>query len=404
MNEGPLKGVRVADFTFAWAGPYATTLLAFMGAEVIHVETTRRPDYSRTLSITTRQTFTGLDQSTVFNDINLGKLDITLDLRKPKAIELAKKLVKVCDVVVENMRPGVMDRLGLGYEAVKEVKPDIVYLSSSARGAKGPEREYIGYAPSFAALSGMSYIAGYPDNPPSQMMGEIDLISATASAFAILAALNYRQVTGKGQYIDLSSSETISVLIGEVLMDYIMNDRVQFRQGNRDDIMAPHNCYRAKGDEKWVSIAIATEGEWRAFCEALGNPDWTKDEKFSDAYSRWKNQEELDELITGWTLDHTPYEVMDILQRVGVAAMPFLNTEDLCYDPHLKERGLFTEVDHPVIGKKFLVSPPWKMSLTPARIYCRAPLFGEHNQYVFGELLSLKKEEIAELRREEVIY
>ncbi len=404
MTRGPLEGIRIADFTFAWAGPYASTLLAYMGAEVIHVESTRRPDHSRMISLTTRRRFSGLNQSPVFNDINMGKLGITIDLTKPKAVELAKRLVKVSDVVAQNMRPGVMERLGLGYEALREVKPDIIYLSSSARGAYGPERFYVGYAPSFAALGGLSHLTGYPDEPPAQMMGEIDLISATTSAFAILVALNHRQRTGEGQHIDLSSSETISVLLGEVLMDYDMNKRVNSRRGNRDDIMAPHNCYRCKGDDKWVSIAISSDEEWKAFCKAIGKPEWIEDERFCDAYSRKRNEEVLDRLIGQWTIDRTHLEVMDILQRVGVAAVPSFNSEELYNDPHLKERGLFTEVYHPDVGKQIVVSPPWKFSATPARIYRRSPLFGEHNNYVFGELLGMSSDEIQRLVEEKVIY
>ncbi|MCK4242059.1 MAG: CoA transferase [Dehalococcoidia bacterium] len=404
MTGGPLEGIRIADFTFAWAGPYATDLLVYMGAEAIHVESNRRPDHSRMISLTTRGRFTGLDQSSVFNDMNMGKLGITLDLTKPKAVVLAKRIVKVCDVVAQNMRPGVMERLGLGYEALQEVKPDIIYLSSSARGAHGPERTYVGYAPSFAALGGISCITGYPDGAPAQMYGEIDLISATTSAFAILAALNHKQRTGEGQHIDLSSSEATSVLIGEVLMDYFMNGRVQSRSGNRDDIMAPHNCYRCKGDDKWVSIVVSSDEEWKAFCEAIGEPEWVDDDRFCDVYSRKQNEEELDRLIRQWTIGHTHHEVMDILQKVGVAAVPSYNSEELYQDPHLKERGLFTEVDHIDGGKHIVVSPPWRFSATSARIGPRAPLFGEHNQYVFGELLGMRDEEIKSLIGERVIY
>jgi len=404
MSRGPLEGVRIADFTFQWAGPYASTLLAYMGAEAIHVESSRRPDSSRRISITTHRRYTGLNQSPVFNDINAGKLGITLDLTKPKAVKLAKRIVEVCDVVAQNMRPAVMERLGLGYEALREVKPDIIYLSSSARGAHGPECAYVGYAPGFAALGGLSHITGYPDEPPVNMAGEIDLASATTSAFAILAALNHKQRTGEGQHIDLSSSEAISVLIGEVLMDYDMNRRVQSRDGNRDDIMAPHNCYRCNGDDKWVSIVVSSDEEWEAFCEAIGKPEWTKEDRFCDAHSRKQNEEELDRLIGQWTISHTHYQVMDILQKAGVAAVPSFNSEELYRDPHLKERGLFTEIDCPAGGKQIVVSPPWKFSVTPVTIYGRGPLFGEHNQYVFGELLGMSNKEIKSLIDEQVIY
>ena len=403
MNKLPLEGIRVVDFTFAWAGPYATMLLGFMGAEVIKIESKRRLDHSRSISLTTAQVFSDPDSSPVFNDMNLSKKDVNLDLKQPKAVELAKRLIELSDVVIENMRPGVMDRLGVGYEAVREVKPDIIYLSSSARGSNGPERNYIGYAPSFGALSGLSNITGYSDGPPTVMMGEIDLISATSSAFAILTALNYRQRTGEGQHIDLSSSETSSVLIGEVFMDYFMNKKVHFRDGNRDEVVAPHNCYSCKGKNRWVSIVIETEEEWSSFCEVIGNPEWTKEEKFSDAYSRWNNQDELDNLIGEWTTDYEPFEVMEILQNAGIAAVPYYTSKDLFCDPHLEERGFSTKVEHPSIGQKVVIAPPWKYSSLPSEIR-HGPLFGEHNNYVFSELLGLSEDEIEKLKEEKIIY
>jgi benzylsuccinate CoA-transferase BbsF subunit len=404
MTKGPLEGVRIADFTFAWAGPYASTLLAYMGAEAIHVESNSRPDHSRSISLTTHRRFQGLNQSPVFNDINAGKLGITLDLKKPEAVELAKRIVKISDVAAQNMRPGVMERLGLGYEALRAVKPDIIYLSSSARGAEGPERRYVGYAPSFAALGGLSHLTGYPDKPPANMAGEIDLISATTSAFAILAALNHKQRTGEGQHIDLSSSEAISVFIGEVLMDYDMNGRVQSRDGNRDSIMVPHNCYPCLGDDKWVSIVVTGDEEWKTFCAAIDKPEWIEDERFLDAVSRKTNEEELDMLIGQWTIKRTHYDVMNLLQKAGIAAVPSFDSEELLKDRHSKERELFTVVGNANDGKQTMVSPPWKFSETPVKIYDRGPYFGEHNQYVFGELLGMKDDEIKALMDEQIIY
>ena len=261
MNNGPLAGIRVTEFTSAWAGPYATCLLGFLGAEVIKVESRKRLDHARNLSFSTGKRFSGPNESSVFNNLNLNKKSVTLNLSKPKAVELAKRLVELSDVVMENMRPGVVPRLGLGYEVLKEIKPDLVYISSSSCGQTGPEREYVGYAPTFAALGGFSHITGYEDWPPSNFMGSMDLRSATTSAFAILTALIYRHRTGEGQYIDLASQETIAVLAGDVLLDYFMNQRVPGRKGNKDEWMAPHNCYRCQGDDKWVSIAVATDPE-----------------------------------------------------------------------------------------------------------------------------------------------
>lgn len=404
MNGLALKGVRIADFTWVWAGPGATLLLACMGAEVIKFETRSRPDPSRRGSITLGQTFSNLQASTVFDNLNYDKLSITLALKHPKGLELAKRIVRISDVVTQNMRPGAMDRLGLGYEELLKIKPDIIMLSSSAFGATGPYREYTGYAHHFSAFSGLASMAGYSDGEPNTLTGATDIISATTSALAILAALNYRQRTGKGQHIDLSSSETLSVLIGDAFMDYTMNQRLPPRTGNLDTTMAPHNCYRCRGEDKWVSIAVATDEEWEALCQAMGNPEWTKDKLFSRSYSRWRNQDKLDRLIEAWTINHSHYEVMELLQARGVAAMPSFSAEELFSDPHLKEREITTELEHPVMGKRVVINPPWKLSATPARFEKASPLMGEHNDYIFGKLLGMSQQEIAQLIEEKVIY
>ncbi|OGP86084.1 MAG: hypothetical protein A2V87_11140 [Deltaproteobacteria bacterium RBG_16_58_17] len=404
MSGGPLQGVRVTEFTAAWAGPYATCLLGLLGAEIVKVESRRRLDHSRSLSFTTGVQFTSPDQSSVFNSLNFNKKSVTLNISKPEAAHVAKKLITISDVVIENMRPGVIERLGLGYDAVSKYKPDIIYLSSSACGQVGPERKYVGYAPTFAALGGVSFLTGYEDCQPSNLMGSIDLRSAATSAFAILAALVYRQKTGKGQYIDLASQETITVMMGEVILDYIMNGRVQMRKGNKEDTMAPHNCYRCRGEDKWISIAVATEEEWCGLCRAMGKPELAGDERFADSYRRFANQGELDRIVTAWTTEYDVYTAMALLQKEGVAAAPSMSSEDLFKDPHLQERGIFRIVEHPEVGKDWTITPPWRLSATPAEIQRHAPLLGEHNDLYFRQILGMSTEEIEELVKEEVIY
>jgi len=404
MGAYALEGVRIADFCWLWAGAYATGLLAFLGAEVIKIESMARLDPSRIMTLTIGQSFEGADHSPIFNSINLNKLSVRLNLKKPQAVQLAKKIVRVSDVASENMRPGAMDKLGLGYEALKEVKPDIVMLSSSAFGAEGPLRRYGGYAPSFACYSGLAQLTGYRDGPPNPMTGSTDLMSATTSAFAIMAALNHRQQTGRGQHIDLSSVESIAVFTGDAIMEYVMNGRIQTRNGNHDRIMAPHNCYRCKGDDKWISIAVSTDEEWKDLCDAAGHPEWANHEKFADGYSRRKNEEELDRLIGEWTINYTSYEVMEILQAAGVAAVPSLSNEEILNDRHFRERGLAVEVEHPAMGKQVVLGPPWRLSETPAGVEKAAPVIGEQNEYIFGELLGMPSQEIKGLMEEEVIY
>ncbi|MEW6185903.1 MAG: CoA transferase [Thermodesulfobacteriota bacterium] len=404
MNQGPLKGIQVTEFTSAWAGPYATCLLGFLGADVIKVESRRRIDHARNLSFSTGKRFSGPNESSVFNNLNLNKKSVTLNLSKPQAVEIAKRLVALSDVVMENFRPGVIPRLGLGYEVLKEIKPDLIYISSSSCGQTGPQREYVGYAPTFAALGGFSHITGYEDWPPSNFMGSMDLRSATTSAFAVLTALIYRHRTGEGQYIDLASQETIAVLAGDVLLDYFMNNRSPIRKGNRDEWMAPHHCYRCRGEDNWVSIAVGTEEEWQALCQVMDKPELITDKRFADPGARLKNQEALDGIISRWTEDRDYYEATALLQKAGVAAAPSLSSEGLFHDPHLKARGVFSQLDHPHIGKDWVVQPPWRLSETSAAIHRHSPLLGEHNQEIFVGRLGMSPEEMDSLAKEEIIF
>jgi benzylsuccinate CoA-transferase BbsF subunit len=404
MTTRPLEGIRVADFTWLWAGAYATGLLALLGAEVIKIESMARGDQTRVMTFTLGKAFEGVENSSVFNAINLNKLSVKLNLKRPQAVDLAKRIIEVSDVVANNMRPGTMDNLGLGYDVLKEVNPDIVMLSSSAFGAKGPLRSYGGYAPNFACGSGLANLTGYSDGPPNPMTGSTDLMAAITGAFAVVAALNYRQQTGLGQHIDLSSVESQSVLAGDALMEYLVNGRVQHRRGNADRIMAPHNCYRCRGEDKWVSVAVSTSEEWHALCRVMGNPDWSRDDRFTDPFARWVNREELDRLVTAWTVDYSHYEVTELLQKAGVAAMPSLSNEEIVADPHFEHRGITTTVDHPVMGEQVVFGLPWRFSKSPTTPTKASPLMGENNAYVFGELLGISSDEIARLVDQEVIH
>ena len=234
--------------------------------------------------------------------------------------------------------------------------------------------------------------------------GYADITSAEHGALAILAALHYRRQTGEGQYIDLSMTEVVSCLLFEQLIDYTMNGRVQGLQGNRDSVMAPHGCFRCRGDDEWIAIAVSSDEEWRAFCDAVGKPEWTSDERFRDGLNRWKNQDELDRLIQEWTKNHAHYEVTQILQKAGVMAGPTLTVEEVVQDRHLKERGFHLEIDQPGLGTWCLAALPWKLSDTPSGNYEHAPELGEHNEYVFRGLLSMSEEEMAQLQEEQVIY
>ena len=400
---GCLDGIRIIDFTRYAAGPQITLLLAFMGAEVIKLESRTDIDHFRRQE---SAVVWGSQRASVdcFNSLNANKMSVTLNLKTPQGVGLAKRLVAISDVAVDNFKAGTIDRLGLGYSVLRTIKPDIIMLSASSHGAVGPERGYIAYAVTMGALSGLSEMTGYEGGPPAVMRSSADLRPGTAAAFAILAALNHREETGEGQFIDFSAREALTCPLGEIIMDYTMNGRARTRQGNRDDCKAPHNCYRCKGGDKWISIAVGNDEEWKALCHAMGQPALADDERFSDQFNRWKHQDELDPLIERWTVEHTSYEVTAMLQKVGVAAFPSLNNEEIFNDPHCKQRECFASVDHPEEGKLYVVSPPWKFSETPAMVTAAAPLLGQHNDYVFGELLGMPQEEIDTLTADGVLY
>ena len=403
----PLHGVRVADFTRDLAGAFCPCLLALLGAEVIKVESTLRPDPTRQLARffgwKRGATMEGLDNSMEFCHVNLNKLSLTLDLTHPQGTELARRLVAVSDVAVENFRPGVMTRLGLDYETLRRVKPDLIMLSTCGWGATGPDKANASYAPIFAAVGGLSDLTGYQDLPPPTIRTVPDSSAAGMAAFAILCALVYRQATGEGQYIDFSSAENIISLVGDAVVEHSLTGIVPQRQGNQDDTLVPHGTYRCRGDDRWVSIAVADGQEWKALGEAVGHPEWLRDARFSSLEERQRHREELDRLLEEWTISRSPEEVAVLLQGAGVAAVPVFNNDQLCQDPHLQERKCFIPIEHSVIGRFTTLQPPWWFSETPPEITSPGPLMGEHNGYVLGELLGLSPEDIERLVAERVL-
>ena len=404
MSKKALEGIRVADFSWVWAGPYCTSLLAYMGAEVIKIESHKRVDQTRQGSILEAENYEGVDGAPPFNNANLNKMGVTVDMSQPEGAELAKRLVAECDVVVANMRPGKMEKLGLGYEDLKKVKPDIIMIELTGFGCTGPYRHYAGFAPIFASFGGLANLTGYTDGAPNPMSGVQDLRAGTQGAFAVLAALYHRQKTGEGQYIDCSSSECITTLVGAEMMEYTMNGRSLKRTGNTDPTFAPHNVYPCRGEDKWVSIAVGNEEEWQALVGVMGNPDWAKDEAFADAYSRHENAAELDEHIAAWTSGLTHYDVMMKLQAAGVAATPSFCASEILTDPHTVARDLFTTVEHPLLKTQHVMNPAWKLSETPAEINKAAPMMGEDNERIFKGLLGVSEEEYNDLVDRKVIY
>jgi benzylsuccinate CoA-transferase BbsF subunit len=298
-----------------------------------------------------------------------------------------------------------LKKLNLEYTELSQANPQLVMISLPAAGQYGPLSNIVTYAPSLGALCGYSSLIGYPGE---RVLGEqtpyLDVTSSIHGAFAVLSALYYRERTGKGQYIDMAQIEVGASVIGEAFMEYFMNGRVLGTMGNRSPTMAPHNNYPCLGEDRWVSIAVDTEEEWRSFCAAIGNPPWVKQKRFNDKFNRQRNLEELDRLISAWTINFSNYEVMDILQKAGVAATPCLDLTERFSDPHYAARGTHLQVEHPATGVDIIAGIPFKLSGTPGEVRRHAPLLGEHNDYVFRELLGRTESEIAQLIEEKVIF
>ncbi len=408
MNKLPLEGIRVLDFCQMWAGPHATEWLSVMGAEVIKVETGVRIDYMRTVGAPPGLAGTGPNVGSAFASLNWGKKSIALNMTTPKARELAKKLIKICDVVAENFGGGVLDRWGLSYAEMKAFKPDIIYYAGSGYGRSGPHKERPAYAEIVDAFTGATSTNGYPGGEPNVIGVSpwTDGAQAIHGAVAMLTALYHHMNTGEGQYIDAAMIEGHANFLGEMVMGCIINGSVGEPVGNRDAIMAPHGCYPCKttGDEdEWIALAVAGRKEWESLLRLMGNPDWTNKGEFSDELSRWENQEELDEYLSGWTRQYGAYELTAMLQKAGIAATPSFSTRQLTHDKHIQARGFLKNPDHAILGDKVLAGLPINFSDHAEGNYRTPPLLGEHNDYVFGDLLGLSKEEIRQLTGEKVL-
>jgi benzylsuccinate CoA-transferase BbsF subunit len=384
-NQPVLKGIRILDFSWVLAGPYATRILADFGAEVIKVQPLlpqEEDKFSRGY----------------YNTWNRNKRGITLNLNKPEGIALAKKLVKISDAVVENFTPRVMANWGLDYDNLKEIKPDIIMLSLSTMGNSGPWRDYVGFGPTIQAFSGITHLTSFPGRPPLGLgTAYADHVAGLFGCLALLGALEYRCNTGEGQYIDLSQVEAMAGLLGEAIMDYQLKGEGA-AVGNSSTEAAPHGVYRCQGDDRWCAIAVFTDEEWLGFKRALGNPPWAEDKRFNTFSGRLENKGRLDSLIEDWTKGHTAEEVMALLQGEGVAAGVVQNAADLAQDPHLKERGFFVELD-----KTIFDATPIRLSHAPAKYRRLAPGQGEDNDYVYGELLGMGEGELVNLKKQGII-
>ncbi|MDP2919956.1 MAG: CoA transferase [Dehalococcoidia bacterium] len=403
-----LKGIRVLDMGMFMAGPYCGAILADLGAEVIKIESCRRPDPIR---VQARGIYPNRipgerpwNRSGMINERNRNKLGITLDLTLPKGKEVFKRLVKVSDVVVENFSRKVLTGWELDYPALREVNPSIIMMSLTSQGLTGPEKDYVSFGPTLEQIGGLAHLTGYPDQISAfASFAYPDMLAGALAPGLIIAALRYRNGTGKGMQIDLSQRELATFCIGEVMMDYAMNKRVRNEAGNRHSSMAPYGCYPCQGEDRWVTIAIASDEEWRRFCQVMGKPELAEDTRFLDVLSRWKNQDELDGIITRWTKEHEHYDVMRKLQEAGLTAGAVLDMRELFNDAHLKERDFFHVETHPEAGSFPYKGRPLRLTRTPLRREMPAPSLGEHNYHVYGTLLGMSREEIQLMEKEGVI-
>lgn len=395
MKENILKGIRILDFTRVLAGPYATRLLADFGAEVIKVQSWK--------------TATGAESNDegYFNTWNRNKKSMALDMSFPEARKIILKLTTLSDVVIENFSPRVMANWNLGYEKLKEVRPDLVMASMSGMGQTGPWKNHVAFGPTVQSLGGLSYLTSYEKNAPTGLGNSYgDPVVGLYCAFAILAALEYRDRTGQGQYMDLSGYETICTAIAPALMDVLNNKKDIQPEGNSPDYIhaAPYGCYRCSGDDRWCVISVFDDNQWKNLCKAAGRPELANNEKYSTLSKRKENRKEVDAFIEQWTSAHTPEYVMEILQESGVPSGIVQDALNLAEDPHLAERNFFIHLKHPILGDTVSDTGPIKFSGADSeKKWKSAPLLGEDNNYVYRELLGFSERKISDYIKKGII-
>jgi benzylsuccinate CoA-transferase BbsF subunit len=396
MARQVFEGVKVADFSWVAAGPQIGRELADHGANVVRVESHRRPDM-------TRQAFpfkdgkSGWNRSAYFAAFNAGKYGISLNLRTDRGKAVARRLVAWADVLTESMMPGAMADLGLSYESCRKVNPALIYCSTTQMGQTGPNKGYVGVGFQTNGMLGICHTTGWPDSDPTlPLTPYTDYIAPWYALVAIIGALARRHRTGEGMYIDQSQYEAGLHAMAPHLMDYMVNGNVINRMGNRDRYLCPHGIYPCV-EGRHVAIAIAGEEEWTRLCEITGHPEWMRDPRFITVASRKQNEDELDRLIGDWTKDFPAEHVMAVLQDAGVPAGAVQGGQEVMSDPQLKHRGHYQVLDHPEIGPHSYNSPAYRLSRTPGELKRPAPCLGEHNLYVYKELLGMSDDEIAEM-------
>ena len=409
----PLKNYRVLDLSRIWAGPYCTKLFADMGAEIIKLESLSVYDSHRGPVTPARGIAAYPDgepgeepwnRNGWFNCLHMSKYGVTLELTEAKGRRVFERLVSISDVLIENFRQGSLERLGYTYEELRKHRPDLIYVSMPAFGNTGPWKGYLGYGIGQEQLSGMAHMTGYRgEGPMKSGINHGDPITGSHAAGVLMAALRHRRHTGKGMYIDVSQQESSVALMGPEVLAYQMTGEEPERRGNRSGWYAPANSYRCAGEDRWVTIAVTNQDQWRSLAQAMDADGLADDPRFATKEARRENHDDLDRIISEWTIGLEAYDLTRKLQRLGVPAGPVLRGPDLLQDAHYKDRGTFVTVDHPQVGPKQYPGIPWKMSATPGVVRWPSPTLGQHNREVYGELLGLNGLEIDQLDQTGVI-
>ncbi|MFE9629077.1 CaiB/BaiF CoA transferase family protein [Streptomyces sp. NPDC006527] len=399
----PLDGVRVADFTWVGAGPFLTKPLADHGADVIKIESRRRMDPIRSMA-PFRDGRPGPNRSGYFANRNSSKRSICLDLKTPRGKELALDLIAKSDIVASNFTPGTMDRLGLGYQDVIAVRPDIIYLEMPMQGNVGPHRGFRGYGLTIAAAGGLLGLTGYPDRPPVGTGTNYPdhVPNPLHAAVAVLAALRRRRRTGQGQYIELAQLESTSNVIGPALLAAAVGLRID-RTANEDTAAAPHGVYPCAGEDRWCALAVSTDEHWQALINVLGKPEWVAQDAYATAGGRWTARRELDTLVAAATATREADDLADALTAAGVPAAVVSNAAQVRADPQLNARDHWKTLDHPEMGPSVYDNIPYRLSATPGRLRGPAPLLGADTRDVCLDLLGLTPDQYERLAAEGVV-
>ncbi len=418
-RSGPLAGVKIADFCWMGVGAVATRLLADFGADVIKIENRKRLDTPRRLPIYKGEVRSyGAEEANpdpnkggLFNNYSRNKLGVTVDMGDPRGRELVHDLIEHCGIVTENFAPGVMEKWNLTYPELREIRDDVIFARMSGYGHSGPQAHYRSYGPVVQAVSGLSFNSGLPGREPSGWgLSYMDNQAAYYNSAGLMLAIYQRMLTGQGTEVDVSAVEAGIGLLGSDLLDTVVNDRPSRRpdypRGNRLEhpAAAPHGVYPASGEDQWIAIAVFSDEDWKSLQVAMGDPGWAGEPRFATAADRVAHHDELDVLLAGWTRDQDKHDLMEKLQRAGVAAGAVQNAQDLAeHDPQIAARGTFFELDHPVIGPALFEGFPGQLSTSRPDHWRSAPLLGEDNDFVFGELLGRDADTLAQLAAEGVI-